>query len=260
MRPFPQYLGIGEFYEKDGHTTYESLQLKAEKRYSAGLSLLAAFTWEKNLVNADYPLSGGNSLFGLGAPQDNANYRSLKAYSPNDVPRRLVVSYIYELPFGKGKRFSIHHAPDWLLGGWQVSGIYSYQNATPLAFTTSLSNPLFGGPIRPNVGVGAPFRAPVSGASFNPFADNYINPRFHDACRRVHDGDRGVQLQLPRLRFLQRGHDVVEDANIMRALPRRVAVGSIQHAQPRGLGKPARQNVSCVELRQDRRPSATRRA
>src|SRR5713226_6695124 len=82
LRPFPQYLNIGEFYEKDGHTTYESLQVKGEKRYSAGLSLLAAFTWEKNLVNADYPLNGGNSLFGLSAPQDNSNYRSLKAYSP----------------------------------------------------------------------------------------------------------------------------------------------------------------------------------
>jgi len=60
-----------------------------------GLTALAAFTWEKNLVNADYPLSGGNSLFGLAAPQDNADYRSfLKSYSPNDVPMRFVVSYI----------------------------------------------------------------------------------------------------------------------------------------------------------------------
>src|SRR5207237_7876844 len=129
---------------------------------------------EKNLVNADYPLSGGNSLFGLSTPQDNANYRSLKAYSPNDVPMRFVVSYIYELPFGKGKRFVTRRAADWLIGGWQVSGIYSYQNVTPLAFTTSLSNPLFGGPIRPNVSDVVPFRASVSASSFNPFAYNYM--------------------------------------------------------------------------------------
>ncbi|MGH9667727.1 MAG: TonB-dependent receptor domain-containing protein [Bryobacteraceae bacterium] len=178
LRPYPQYQGIGEFYEKDGHTTYESLQVKAEKRYSSGLNLLAAFTWSKNLVNADYPLNGGNSLFGLAAPQDNANYRSLKAYSPNDVPKRFVVSYIYELPFGKGKRFSLSGAKDILFGGWQVSGIYSYQNSNPLAFTTSLSNPLFGGPIRPNVTTDVPFRAPISGSSFNPFKDNYISPGF----------------------------------------------------------------------------------
>src|SRR5690242_5323672 len=68
-------------------------------------------------------------------------------------------------------------AKDWLLGGWQVSGIYSYQNAVPLAFTTSLTNPLFGGPVRPNVTSSA-FRAPVAGESFNPFKDNYINPGF----------------------------------------------------------------------------------
>ena len=178
LRPFPQYQGIGEFYEKDGHTSYESLQLKAEKRYSSGLTVLAAFTLEKNLVNADYPLSGGNSLFGLAAPQDNADYKSLKAYSPNDVPKRFVTSYIYELPFGKGKRFSLKGPVNFLLGDWRISGIFSYQNNTPLAFTTSLANPLFGGPIRPNVGNGVPFRAPISGDSFNPFKDNYISPGF----------------------------------------------------------------------------------
>jgi hypothetical protein len=178
LRPFPQYQGISEFYEKDGHTSYHSLQTKLEKRYSNGFTLLGAFTWEKNLVNADYPLNGGNSLFGLAAPQDNANYKSLKAYSPNDVPKRFVLSYVYELPFGKGKRFSMRGPLNALFGDWRLSGIYSYQNNTPLAFTTSLANQLFGGPIRPNVSNGVPFRAPVAGDSFNPFKDNYISPNF----------------------------------------------------------------------------------
>jgi hypothetical protein len=178
LRPFPQYQGISQFYEKDGHTTYESLQIKAEKRYSAGLQLLAAFTLEKNLVNADYPLNGGNSLFGLSAPQDNADYRSLKSYSPNDIPKRFVVSYIYELPFGGGRRYPLRGPMDLIFGGWQVSGIYSYQNNTPLSFSTNLANPLFGGPIRPNVSNGVEFRAPVAGEKFDPFKDNYISPGF----------------------------------------------------------------------------------
>ena len=67
---------------------------------------------------------------------------------------------------------------DYLFGGWQVSGIYAYQNSTPLAFTTSLTNPLFGGPVRPNVTTGVPFRAPIADSGFNPFRDNYINPGF----------------------------------------------------------------------------------
>ncbi|MCC6588689.1 MAG: TonB-dependent receptor [Bryobacterales bacterium] len=178
LRPFPQYQSIGQFYEKDGHTSYHSLQVKVEKRYSAGLTLLGAFTWSKNLVNADYPLNGGNSLFSLAAPQDAADYRTLKSLSPNDVPKRLVVSYIYELPFGKGKRFAMSGVANLLLGGWQVSGIYSYQNATPLAFTTTLANPLFGGAIRPNVSNGVPFRAAIAGNSFDPFKDAYISPGF----------------------------------------------------------------------------------
>ena len=102
---------------------------------------------------------------------------SLKSYSPNDVPMRFVVSYIYELPVGKGKRFSLHGPVNLLLGGWQLSGIYSYQNSLPLGFSTTLTNPLFGGPIRPNVGTD-PFRAPVAGSKFDPFKDNYISPRF----------------------------------------------------------------------------------
>jgi hypothetical protein len=178
LRPFPQYQGIGQFYEKDGHTTYHSLQLKAEKRYSAGLTLLGAFTWSKNLVNADYPLSGGNSLFGLSAPQDNADYRTLKSHSPNDVPRRFVVSYIYELPFGQGKRFGLSGPLNLIFGGWQLAGIYSYQNNLPLTFSTTLANPILGGPIRPNVGSGVPFRAATASDKFDPFKDNYISPGF----------------------------------------------------------------------------------
>jgi len=178
LRPYPQYQGIGQFYEKDGHTTYHSLQLKAEKRYSSGLNLLAAFTWSKNLVNADYPLNGGNSLFGLATPQDNANYRDVKGFSPNDIPKRFVVSYIYELPFGKGKRFSFEGPMNLLLGGWQVSGIYAYQNALPLRFTTNVTNPVFGGGIRPNVTTGVPFRAAMASDKFDYTKDNYISPGF----------------------------------------------------------------------------------
>jgi hypothetical protein len=116
-------------------------------------------------------------LFGLSAPQDNADYRTLKSYSPNDVPKRFVVSYIYELPFGQGKRFSLRGPMNLVFGGWQLSGIYSYQNGVPLGFSTTLANQLFGGPIRPNVG-GVPFRAAVAGSKFDPFKDNYISPGF----------------------------------------------------------------------------------
>jgi len=61
-------------------------------------------------------------------------------------------------PFGKGKRFSLKGPVNFLLGEWRISGTFSYQNNTPLAFTTSLANPVFGGPIRPNVGNGSDFR------------------------------------------------------------------------------------------------------
>ncbi len=176
LRPFPQFLNIGEFFEKDGHTTYHSLQVKAEKRMSEGLTFLLAYTWSKNLVNADYPLNGG-TIFGFGFPQDNADARADKAISPTDLPHRLVLSWVWELPFGPGKRWAagpLHH----LAGGWQIAGVFAYQNDFPLRFTTNVPNQVFGGAIRPNVAPGAAFRAPVAGESFDPFRDRYIHTGF----------------------------------------------------------------------------------
>jgi len=178
LRPYPHVMGISEFFEKDGHTTYHSLQLKAEKRMSGGLLFLLAYTWSKNLANADYPLAGGSSLFGLGIPQDPDDAGADKAFSPNDIPHRLVFSYVYELPFGRGKRFSLTGPLNHVVGGWQVSAVHSYQSDFPLRFTTTLANQTFGGTIRPNLVPGTAFRAPIAGTKFDPFKDFYVNPGF----------------------------------------------------------------------------------
>ena len=198
LRPFPQYQGIGEFYEKDGHTSYESLQLKAEKRYSSGLTVLAAFTLGKEPGERGLPAERRQLTFWTRRPQDNADYKPLKAYSPNDVPKRFVTSYIYELPFGKGNIF-IEGAGQLSAGGdWQDLGIFSYQNNTPLAFTTSLANPLFGGPIRPNVGNGVPFRLRFR-ATVSILSKTTTSARLHDLTHGVYVRQRRLELQFPWL-------------------------------------------------------------
>jgi hypothetical protein len=110
---------------------YESFQLKLERRFSHGLSLLASYTASKTLDRGiDF--------------QDPSNYMDNKGLASFDTPQRLVVSYIYQLPFGRKKAFgkSWNWAEDAALGGWQVTGITTYQAGLPFSpsITSTLDN------------------------------------------------------------------------------------------------------------------------
>jgi hypothetical protein len=71
----------------------------------------------------------------------NANYnRSVEA---NDVPQRLVLSYIYDLPFGKGRPYMNHGLPAMVLGGWEASGISVFQSGRPILITAPDQTRLF---------------------------------------------------------------------------------------------------------------------
>jgi hypothetical protein len=127
-------------------STYHALALSASRRFSRGRHFLASCTASKNLTNSDgaetWALTGNGSQYAR-------NYYDLsieKALAGNDTPRSLVISYIYELPVGKGR----------LLGGWQVSGISSFTSGFPLSLWTATNNVnAFTGLQRPNV-VGDP--------------------------------------------------------------------------------------------------------
>ncbi|MDQ2840432.1 MAG: TonB-dependent receptor, partial [Acidobacteriota bacterium] len=112
LRPFPQYTGGSQLDGSLsampwGFYSYEALQTKLQKRFSNGLSMLASYTWSKNLTNADsqYPYqaswSAGNGNFA----QNSYNSKAEKALSYLDIPQSFLVSYVYELPVGKGKKF-----------------------------------------------------------------------------------------------------------------------------------------------------------
>jgi hypothetical protein len=123
-RPFPLW---GQFLIADSRaaSSYHSLQLKAEKRYSSDLSFLAAYTWSHNLENA--AAEGGPG--GIVHVQDEFNTDAEKANAVFDVRHRLSFSFIYGLPIGNGKRFMNATGPvDWFLGGWQFSGVTSLQS------------------------------------------------------------------------------------------------------------------------------------
>jgi hypothetical protein len=116
--------------------SFNGMLLSFEKRFSGGLDVLAAYTWSKTIGNVD------QVLWGQGVYQDLYHVENEKAISSSDVPQRLVISHVYQLPVGTGKRFA-SHAPtivNQAIGGWQFGGNLTLASGTPLYFTVSPNN------------------------------------------------------------------------------------------------------------------------
>jgi hypothetical protein len=134
LLPYPQFqsvtLGNSSFF---GASSYNSMQVKLEKRYSQGFNLLVSYTWSKLMDNIPASETGfpGGSFGGTGI-QDWDNLHAERAIASFDTPQYLALNGIYELPFGHGKRFFSHgNAANYILGGWQLNGITSAVSGTP---------------------------------------------------------------------------------------------------------------------------------
>ena len=125
-RPFPQYPGINYFTNGAGHQ-FHSMTLEVERRMARGLQFQSSWVWARDIGDVD---AGG----GLENPFDR---RREVAVSPDIPTHRFTTNVIYQLPFGKGRTFlsSANRAANAIVGGWDVSAIYSYysgQFLTPL--------------------------------------------------------------------------------------------------------------------------------
>jgi hypothetical protein len=142
-------LGAFSYISPQGFSNYNALVVNVEKRFSHGLSALASFTWSRALGVAPPITEGINGQ----AVQDPTNLA--REYGPLefDIMRRFVASYLYELPFGRGKRFlgASSRAVDLIAGGWQVNGITTLQGGFPLTPTLSYSLGKTDTVSRPNV-------------------------------------------------------------------------------------------------------------
>jgi hypothetical protein len=114
LRPFTGWSTI-RLAENTGSSTYHSLQVNLDKRFSAGLKFQVAYTFSRGI--GDVFDSGGRSVNAL--PQDSYNLRAERGLLGFDRPHNLVINYIYELPFFKGRQGAL----GLVLGGWEVSGI-----------------------------------------------------------------------------------------------------------------------------------------
>ncbi|MGH9338892.1 MAG: TonB-dependent receptor domain-containing protein [Acidobacteriota bacterium] len=161
LRPFPQFTGVGARAVSGGTSIYHSFQLKAEKRLSQGLAFLVAYTNAK-LIEEGSSINAQGS--GRTATRQNIfDRRAERAISPNDISQRLVFSYIYELPFGHGKRVGgdWNGLTDALLGGWQINGITTLQKGLPLSISAPNTCNCFNPALRPNISGSAELSGPV---------------------------------------------------------------------------------------------------
>ena len=153
LLPFPQYTGVNELGAYLGNSSYHSLQVKVEKRFPEGGTVLAAYTFSKNIGDVESLTSWLDTGVGGSSLQDPNNLRNEKALSGFDSRRRLTLSYVLDLPIGKGKRF-LNGGPriaQKLVSNWSMSGTSTFQDGFPLALTATGVATGSGLGLRPNV-------------------------------------------------------------------------------------------------------------
>ncbi len=131
LAPYPQYTGINAYRKPGGNATYQAFVAKVQKRYKNGLTFLLSYTGGKLIDDVSSTVS---FLGAVGTKQDAYNRKAEKSISAQDVSRDLVGSFTYELPVGRKGAFlnSAPKALDFIVGGWQVNGIYTYRTGLPL--------------------------------------------------------------------------------------------------------------------------------
>jgi len=179
LTPYPQYTSVNtaNYGENLGQDTYEAFTAKLAHRYHSGLGLLASYTWSKNLGDVG---SATESEYGAydAYIQNPFNLKAEKSYSGQDIPQMFVVSYLYDLPFGPGRRFLNSHNPlNDFARGWQIGGIQRYQSGNPIALSGATGIPSYEGTIRWNLIQGQHLLAQRTkgNGGFNPFADRWYN-------------------------------------------------------------------------------------
>jgi len=168
--PFPQFTAVDMSYLGGGYEEYNSFQLKVNKRLSNNLSALVSYTGSKQIDDYSIVSNVGHSTGGI---QNIYNPQGERAVSSNDISRNLVVSSVYDLPFGRGQIIGArwNRPVNAVLGGWQMNAILTEQTGFPLSPTTQNTSQSGSNTLRPNLtGV-----SPVVNGSAKSKLNDYLN-------------------------------------------------------------------------------------
>ena len=203
-RPIPGFRSISAVLPA-AFSNYHALQVKFERRFTKGLYVLNSFTWSKAIDNVSQVLEepGGNT----GNPQNLYNLAADRGLSPYDQPFNNTTSFVWELPFGKGRAFwsDMPYALDAIVGGWTVTGINTMTSGqtvtfryTPSPVTANLPSFIGGVALRPNL-VGNPI-LPKNERTIDRYFNTEairlpsVNQPFGNAGRNIGRGDSFYQF------------------------------------------------------------------
>jgi hypothetical protein len=144
-------IGDLPFRTNYGASKYHSLQVNLVKRYGHGLTGTLAFTWSHNMANTLGP--NANAI-----PQNSNCYRCEWGNVPEDRHRMLVINHVYQLPFGTGRKFASRGFFSYVVGNWDLSGLWTMYSG--LHFTPGISTSVSGS-------IGAPLVSPVERPNLN---------------------------------------------------------------------------------------------
>jgi hypothetical protein len=172
LRPFPQYSSPpSPTWDNVANISYNSLQITLAQREWKGLSYTLNYTYSRNLgddgtVRSAFPVPAAVSSSGVALPGNNRADRSL---TTTDIPENLNIYGVDELPFGKGHIGGDNFLVRNLLGGWALSGIFSYHSGAPLLI------------------VGSGCTTPSQGTCMPD-----LNPDFHGSVRKNGSWGKGI--------------------------------------------------------------------
>jgi hypothetical protein len=195
QRPYPQWgygaggqgnAGVSMNTPYIGNSSYNSMQIRLEKRFKSGGMIMGSYSWAKLISDTDTLNGFLEDNGGVGSVGQNAyNRKADRSLASFDVPHRFQVSYTYDLPIGHGQKLmaGAKGAVDKLISGWGLNGQTTFQSGFPLKFSQSVNSVadgayayyFGGGSKRPNVVANC--SAEVSGSS-----QSRLNGWFNTAC------------------------------------------------------------------------------
>jgi hypothetical protein len=130
--PYPNFNGFYINSDFHGYSHYNAANVKFEHR-AGDMAVTAVFTWARSLDDKSAAAGVGATGAGYQGFEDNHNPGLDYGPSDFDVDHRFVASYVYQLPFGQGKKFaaSVNRAENLVIGGWEASGITTFQTGFP---------------------------------------------------------------------------------------------------------------------------------
>ena len=174
LRPFPQFGGIGDYYEHDGNWWYDALQIKLTKRLSNGLSGGVGYSWSKNLGTIS---STGTYTTAIPIQDPSLSPKSQKSYVAIDEPQMLNFYFNYEVPTFSFDQNGWKRA---VFSDWTTDGIFHYQSGFPIQTpnsTSTLTSVTFGSGVWANRVPGQPlFLHSLNDHSVNPRTTFFLNP------------------------------------------------------------------------------------